>query len=259
MSELGIHKLLELSKQAKKSKDYDLEKDYLNQALTLAPTNTKLINALIRNLRREGNILELKKWLEILYSLNQDGKILFELIQLEQNAGDLRRVKALLLENERISPNNKKIKKRIQKIESLERTQVINSTLFALTEEDLELIKSVRKIIYGENDFSNKYNSVLALLGSQSEEIILSVLSELYKNELLDSSALSLIKRYKESLKVADGKKTKLVNVLSELVSSKKTKRYHWSNFWLSNAAILQGGKDSPKVLVKNSLEKWLV
>lgn len=251
---------MELSKQAKKSRNYNLEKDYLMQAIALAPTNTKLINALIRNLKKEGNVLELRKWLETLYSLNQNGKTLFDLIQLEQSAGNFNRVKELLLENERIDPNSKKVKERIKKIEKRENLEYIPSTLFALTEEELELVKGAREIIYSEEDLTEKKNQIVSLLGGQSEEVILSILSELYKNESSILFTLNFIKQYKDKLNPEiDGKKLKLTNELLKLVSSKKTKKYHWSEFWLSNTSILEGEKDSPKVLVKNTLEKWLV
>lgn len=260
LSELGVNKLLELSKQAKKSRNYNLEKDYLMQAIALAPTNTKLINALIRNLKKEGNVLELRKWLETLYSLNQNGKTLFDLIQLEQSAGNFNRVKELLLENERIDPNSKKVKERIKKIEKRENLEYIPSTLFALTEEELELVKGAREIIYGDDAFMEKQNKITSLLGSMPEEIILSILSELYKKESSISSALSFIRRYKDKLNPEiDGKKIKLANRLLELVSSKKTKRYHWAEFWISNTSVLYGEKDSPKILIKNSLNNWLV
>jgi len=55
---LSVYKLFELSKQARKEKDYMLEKMYLEEALFLAPTNLKLINALIRNLKKLGDISE---------------------------------------------------------------------------------------------------------------------------------------------------------------------------------------------------------
>lgn len=260
LNTLGVNKLFELSKQARKSKDYALEKDYLLQAIGLNPTNPKFINALIRNLRKEGNVLELRKWLEKLYTLNPNGKVLFELMQLEQSVGNFVRVKELLYENERIDPNSKKVKERIKKAEEKESLERINSTLFTLIEEEVELVKGAREIIYGDDAFMEKQNKITSLLGSMPEEIILSILSELYKKESSISSALSFIRRYKEKLNPEiDGKKIKLANRLLELVSSKKTKRYHWAEFWISNTSVLYGEKDSPKILIKNSLNNWLV
>lgn len=255
-----MNKLFELSKQAKRCRAYDLEKGYLQRALVLAPTNTKLINALIRNLRREGNILELRNWLERLYELNHNGKILFELIQLEKSVGNLKRVKELLLENQRIVPNSKRIKEKIKKVEEQEKMQIISNALFVLTEEDVELVKMVRDIIYGEEDFATRYSKMVSMMGSQPEEVLVALMSELYKNEALDFSALSFLKKYKEKLNPEiDGKKQKLSNLLLELVSSKKTKRYHWSNFWLSNTIIMQEEKGSSKILMKNKLDRWLL
>lgn len=115
MSELGINRLLTLSKEAKKNKNFSLERNYLEQALSLAPTNIKLINALIRNLRKERNTIELKKWLYTLYKLKPNGIILAELIKLERQDNNFEIVRELLKEDARINERSKKIKKRYKK------------------------------------------------------------------------------------------------------------------------------------------------
>jgi len=163
---LSVYKLFELSKQARKEKDYMLEKMYLEEALFLAPTNLKLINALIRNLKKLGDISEQKRWLETLYQLSPNGKILFELMQLEQKLGNHERVKEILLENARIDPNSKKVKNRLKKvIDSEKEIAPIKNYLFTLTEEVAELIRNARETIYNVEDYASKYETILQLLG----------------------------------------------------------------------------------------------
>lgn len=230
------------------------------QAISLEPLNLKLINALIRNLRKEQNTLELKKWLEILYEIKPNGKILFELTQIEQKAGNLNRVKELLLENERIAPNSKKIKHRIKKINSINiaNEQNNNNALFNLTEEEFEKIKSARNIIYTDEELSSKYDKILSIVKGLSDEIIFCIISELYSYESL-SLAISIVKRYKDSINSKkEAKNLKLANKLLELVMSKKTKRYTWNNFWISNTNFIQSEPQKSKVLKKDNFEKWL-
>lgn len=257
MSELGVNKLFNLSKQAKSNKEYDLEKEYLMQAISLSPSNIKIINAIIRNLRKTGDNLELKKWLELLYSLNPNGKTLYELIKIEQGLGNLKRVKELLLENERLNPNSKKIKKRLKKIEEKEQACTISNSLLVLEKDDVDLVRKARDIIYSEDDLSSKYNQIIEILESQSEEVTICVLVEFYNSSLNNYSARKLIKEYKEKLDlVVDSKKIKLLKILLELISSKKVSRINWNEFWIKNSVILfEKGKN--KVLVKKSYEVW--
>lgn len=257
MSELGVNKLFNLSKQAKSNKEYDLEKEYLMQAISLSPSNIKIINAIIRNLRKTGDNLELKKWLELLYSLNPNGKTLYELIKIEQGLGNLKRVKELLLENERLNPNSKKIKKRLKKIEEKEQACTISNSLLVLEKDDVDLVRKARDIIYSEDDLSSKYNQIIEILESQSEEVIICVLVEFYNSSLNNYSARKLIKEYKEKLDlVVDSKKLKLLKILLELISSKKVSRINWNEFWIKNSVILFE-KGNNKVLVKKSYEVW--
>lgn len=260
MSELTVNKLFELSKKAKSNKNYPLEKEYLMQAISLEPLNLKLINALIRNLRKEQNTLELKKWLEILYEIKPNGKILFELTQIEQKAGNLDRVKELLLENERIAPNSKKIKHRIKKINAITDSNKNNNNdaLFNINDEELVIIKSARNIIYTDEELSSKYDKIISIVKELSEEIILCILAELYNHESLPL-AISIVKRYKDNVNIKESSKNlKLANKLLELVMSKKTKRYTWNNFWISNTNFIQSEPQKSKVLKKDNFEKWL-
>lgn len=255
-----MNKLLELSKQAKKSKDYELERSYLKRALSKSPNNIKIINALIRNRRKVGDVLELKHWLNVLYELKPNGKILFELMHIEQHEGNYEKVRDILMENRRIDPNSKKIQKRIEKNEEKikERKEkknimVHDTSFFSVTEEEAKLINTARDIIYSDAIFSSKYNQIANMLASFSEEIILSVFAELYVVESSTPLAQNLVKKYKKGLNPeTDIRKLKLANRLLELVSNRKTKRFNWDDFWRAHLIILSGEKKSPKVLVKN-------
>lgn len=254
MNALEISKILNLSKQAKKSKNYELERDYLNQAIALAPTNTKVINALIRNLRKGNDKSELKKWLETLYKLSPNGKILFELMQLEQSEGNFEKVREILIENVRIEPNSKKLKKRLQRAIERDANTLNTISLFTLTEIDAELIKNAREIVYSDADFSDKYNQVVVLLAGQPDEITLCILAELYINESFRDLAINFVKRYKKGLNPdVDIRKMKLVNKLLELVLNKKTVKFNWNDFWKNHTTILFDEKPSSKILVKNN------
>ncbi len=253
MKGLSVYKLFELSKQARKEKDYMLEKMYLEEALSLAPTNLKLINALIRNLKKLGDISEQKRWLETLYQLSPNGKILFELMQLEQKSGNHERVKEILLENARIDPNSKKVKNRLKKvIDSEKEIAPIKNYLFTLTEEVAELIRNARETIYSVEDYASKYETILQLLGNQSEEILLAVMAEFYLETSFQFLAVDMIKKYKRKLSEEDIQKGKLANQLLQLVVNKKTKKLNWNTFWIDNSTIYEE-KDSPKVFIKSN------
>ncbi len=256
MSKLCFSKLFELSKQAKKNKDYELEKTYLEQALSIAPQNKKLINAFIRNLRKTGNHVELKRWLQTLYKMNPNGKILFELMNLEQSEGNSSKVVEILLENERIDPHSKKIKKRIQRISERENITISPNALFILTAEEEELIRSVREIIYSDEEFSEKYNKIVNLVAGLSEEIIVSLMAELYLSDSFTTTAHNLVKKFRKGLlPEKDAKRIRLANKLLELVLNKRTEKFNWDDFWRNNVTILPAKSESPKVLVKNNLE----
>ncbi len=254
MEKLERNSFFQLAKQAKQNKNYKLERSYLEKALLLSPTNTKIINALIRNLRKEGDYLELKKWLEALYHLKPNGKILFELMELEQREGHTERVKEILIENVKIDPNSKKVKRRLHRVMEREKESVLETSIFLLKEKDVDFIKRARDIIYSENDFSSKYHQIVNLLAGQEEEVLIAVLAEFYKKESLDSSAHNLVKRYKIKLNPeVDFRKIKWINQLLQLVSTKKTQKYNWDDFWRNNTTILFDEKESQKVFVKSN------
>lgn len=229
MNELGVNQLFSLSKIAKKNKKYDIEKTYLEEALSHSPTNTKLINAYIRNLRKQQNIEELRKWLYILYELKPSGIILSELIKIEQSSGNYNKVVELLEESVRINPESDRLKRRLARAE-------LKAHNNQNREENEYYINMARSIIYSEKSLEEKKNEIIDLLINQKEEIILCILLELYTSESLNSVAITLIKKYKRNKsKIENDKRTRLINKLLSLVKSKKTKKYNWDDFWKNN------------------------
>jgi len=122
-------------------------------------------------------------------------------MQLEQKLGNHERVKEILLENARIDPNSKKVKNRLKKvIDSEKEIAPIKNYLFTLTEEVAELIRNARETIYSVEDYASKYETILQLLGNQSEEILLAVMAEFYLETSFQFLAVDMIKKYKRKL-----------------------------------------------------------
>lgn len=251
MNVLGVNKLFELSKQAKKDKDYNLENQYLMQAYSLSPNNTKIINAIIRNLRKLGNIAEVKKWLYVLYEIKPDGKILFELEKIERSLGNMDKVREILLKSRSLSSNSKKINRRLRRINQKENTHTNSNTLLTISETEEKVINEAREIIYGEDDYLDKKNKILELISSLSDEIILTIMSEFYKKNSSDVLAIKQLKNYKSKLNPeVDVRKTKIINKVLEIVLNKKSRRFNWNEFWIANATTYSD-KTNSKVLVK--------
>lgn len=248
MNELEHNKLFNLSKEARKNKDYLKERQCLEETLKKSPLNVKIINALIRNLRKLQCTNELKKWLYILYELKPSGVILNELISLERKCGNTDKVNLLLIENLRINPNSKKIKRRILKEGVILKENMNNENY----NDIVELINKSRNIIYSNDEYEIRKDKLLETLVDQSKLICVCLLSEFYVNESLIENAINIIKKYKSELSIENDKdKIKILNGLQQLVKNKKTKRFNWNDFWQNNIKTICDINENIKIFIK--------
>lgn len=248
MGEAGINQLFNLSKTAKKNKDYILERKYLEESLKISPENVKVINALIRNLKKQKCNDELKKWLYKLYELKPSGVVLSELIRLEKISGNKEKVGKLLIEDLRINPNSKKIKRRIFKEGIILKTNMSDERY----KEIVELINTARSVIYSEEEYEIKKSKLLEILIDQNKLICVCLLSEFYINESKKNSAINIIKNYKKELiDDNDKEKIKILNELYELVKKKRVMRFNWNDFWQKNIKSFTDIKEDIKLFIK--------
>lgn len=255
MQEISIHKLIEQANQEKRNKNYDLERKLLFTALEKSPDNIKILNRILRNLRKTGTPEEQKNILERIYQKRKDGKILHELISLELRAGNQTQALEYLKEKQRIEPKNKKISKKISSMIKSEKKSNPKDD-----EEDIEYIDSdtinkVRPIIYSEKAYEEKKNEIVDLLVEEDETVSLALITELYYVEIGKEFTKKHLKEIKNSIE-DNPRMLKVINQLLELVTSKKTRQFDWNEFWSNMRKLKKINEESDKIIIKKYLQK---